>query len=294
MIGEICALGAAVCWALTSVLIRSQLLKMDVLSLNTLRCLFACFFFVLWVTVSGKIGGLTSAPGPSLVLLAVSGIMSLGLGDTIFFQSQELIGTARALAISGVHPLFTLLLALLFLDEHVTWLMALGILLIIVGTYLLSSPTVDLSADRGAQLRGENRKGVHLALAAAALWGLAPVLLKLGLDGLDEVLANAFRLLIVSIFLVGWIAYKGGNFQLMTHGRNAVLIVAVAGIVGTGLTSQLVLWGIQLAGAAKTAALTSSAPLFGMPLSLLLLREKITWKIVVGTVLCVVGVWLVL
>ena len=294
MIGEICALGAAICWAMTSGLIRSQSLKMDVLSLNTLRCLFAFLFLVLWVVASGKIGEFTSAPGTSLILLAVSGILSLGLGDTIFFRSQELIGAARALAISGIYPLFTLPMAVLFLDEFVTWLMPLGITLIIVGTYLLSFPAADLSGDERMQLRGENRRGVYLALVSAVLWALTPVLLKLGLDGLDEVLANAFRLLVVSIFLTGWIARKGRVLQLMTHGWNTVAIAAVAGIVGTGLTSQLLFWGIQQAGAAKTTALASSAPLFGMALSLLILRERMTLKITVGTVLCVAGIWLIL
>ena len=279
---------------MTSVLIRSQSLKMDVLSLNTLRCLFAFLFLVLWVVASGKIGEFTSAPGTSLILLAVSGILSLGLGDTIFFRSQELIGAARALAISGIYPLFTLPMAVLFLDEFVTWLMPLGITLIIVGTYLLSFPAADLSGDERMQLRGENRRGVYLALVSAVLWALTPVLLKLGLDGLDEVLANAFRLLVVSIFLTGWIARKGRVLQLMTHGWNTVAIAAVAGIVGTGLTSQLLFWGIQQAGAAKTTALASSAPLFGMALSLLILRERMTLKITVGTVLCVAGIWLIL
>ena len=51
--------------------------------------------------------------------------------------------------------------------------------------------------------------------------------------------------------------------------------------------------GIQRAGAARTAILSSTGPLFALPLAALALQERVTRQIAVGTVLSIAGIWLV-
>jgi drug/metabolite transporter (DMT)-like permease len=61
-----------------------------------------------------------------------------------------------------------------------------------------------------------------------------------------------------------------------------------------GLSSILWLIGLHEAGAAKAAALSSTAPIFAAPLAALALRERMTSAVLVGTALTVGGVALVL
>jgi len=64
-----------------------------------------------------------------------------------------------------------------------------------------------------------------------------------------------------------------------------------AGVI-TALCSVTFLLAIQFTGAAKTATLTSTAPLFGVPMSLLT-GEKLTWQTVMGSIVSVAGIWMV-
>jgi drug/metabolite transporter (DMT)-like permease len=56
---------------------------------------------------------------------------------------------------------------------------------------------------------------------------------------------------------------------------------------------MLFVLAVQRAGAAKTAVLSSTAPLFALPLAALLLGERLTGRVILGTLLSIAGVWLV-
>jgi drug/metabolite transporter (DMT)-like permease len=64
-------------------------------------------------------------------------------------------------------------------------------------------------------------------------------------------------------------------------------------LAGTGLGSLFFILAIQLAGAGRTAVLTSTAPLLALPFSMLWLRERPTRWTLAGTLLTTVGIGLV-
>ena len=51
---------------------------------------------------------------------------------------------------------------------------------------------------------------------------------------------------------------------------------------------------MRYAGAAKAAALSSTAPMFAAPLAVILLAERLSPKVGLGTLLTSVRIWLVL
>ena len=71
------------------------------------------------------------------------------------------------------------------------------------------------------------------------------------------------------------------------------MILGTAGVMGAGVGSMLYVLAVQQAGAARTAILSSTAPLFALPMAALLLHERITPRVVAGTLLSIVGIWLV-
>lgn len=78
----------------------------------------------------------------------------------------------------------------------------------------------------------------------------------------------------------------------LTH--RTVAIVALAGLLGTGVGSVLFVYAVDEIGAAKTAFLTTSAPVFALPMGVLFLSEKITARVLLGTLVTIAGIWLVL
>ena len=76
--------------------------------------------------------------------------------------------------------------------------------------------------------------------------------------------------------------------------RESVAVIALAGILGTGIGSVLFIYAVENIGAAKTAFLTTAAPLFALPMGVLFLSERLTPRELVGTALTIAGIWLVL
>jgi drug/metabolite transporter (DMT)-like permease len=73
-----------------------------------------------------------------------------------------------------------------------------------------------------------------------------------------------------------------------------ISIIALAGLVGTALGSVLFIYAVEDIGAARTAFLTTSAPLFALPMGFLFLSERLTPRILMGTFATIAGIWLVL
>jgi len=133
MIGELAALGAAVCWTVSAVLYKEALLRAKPISANIVRCACTSILLVAFLTVVGKIGALTELPVYAVVLAVISGIIGLGLGDTMYMFSLKRLGVARAVPITCTYPLFSLLLMVFLQGETVTLHVVLGAIMIVFG-----------------------------------------------------------------------------------------------------------------------------------------------------------------
>ncbi len=69
-------------------------------------------------------------------------------------------------------------------------------------------------------------------------------------------------------------------------------MLTIAGVVGTGAGSLMYLYALQEIGAGKAAVLSSSSPLFALPLGAIVLKEPITRWVAIGTLLAVTGIGL--
>jgi drug/metabolite transporter (DMT)-like permease len=76
--------------------------------------------------------------------------------------------------------------------------------------------------------------------------------------------------------------------------RTSLIVVTAAGVLGTGLGSILFIYAVEDLGAARTAFLTTSAPLFALPMGVLFLSDSVTRRVLAGTLATIGGIWLVL
>jgi drug/metabolite transporter (DMT)-like permease len=282
-------------WALSSTIVKSQAHKVPIVLLNALRTLPAILIYWVFLLVTGRIGEPFALPLRFWAFLAGSTLIGLAIGDLLYFQSMKYIGLGRALPLSNVYPFFTMLWALALLDEKISLWVAGGAALIVSGAYLLAFPR----GAKGINGRGQggdlDLKGVAMALGAAVCWGASTVLLRLGLENVPVPVANVIRLSILAVILFGIAARRGQLAQIPTLFRRENLrtlgIILSAGILGMTLGTLTFLAAVQKAGAARTSILTAAMPIFGVPFSLIL-GERLTARMVWGTVLTIGGVWL--
>ena len=291
MIGEISALGCALCWAVSSALTKSVAGKFDPLRLNLLRCLAASV--VLWSIIPFSPGAhaLSQAPWAALLYLVLSALIGISVGDTIYIRGLKLINVSLAFPIAqSAMPLLTLCAAVLFLGEMITWGLALGTALVLVGIYLITGLGAGTRLPPAVPTGDKKGMGISLILIASLLWAISISLLKMGLQEVSLILANGVRLPVASLGLIILILFQNSLPQPTRVHIRDVAVGAVTGILAFGLGGLFFLQAILYAGVAKATVLTSAAPLFGLPLSVVFLKERVTVRIVAGTVLVVLGI----
>ncbi|MFN2244120.1 MAG: DMT family transporter [Anaerolineae bacterium] len=292
MSGELFALFSALLWAMASVLLTVGARRIHVLPLNLIRCVISTAFFWALLPFYGGLDALAAIPAAAWPWLVVSVLALLVVGDTLYFRSMDLAGVSWAMPVASVNPLWAVLLAWVFLDEPLSWTLVLGALLVIAGVVLVGRSAGSLVVDRPVD-PGDRRRGILLALLVSVLWAVGQVALKPATEGIHSVVANSVRQPLGMLMLLVLTLREGRWRALRKLDRQSWAVIGVASLVGTGVGSLFFVLAIQLAGAGRTAVLTSTAPLLAIPFSMLWLHERPTRWTLAGTLLTTLGIVLV-
>lgn len=290
MLGEIASLASALCWALSAVIYRKALSAIDPLPANAVRCIPTVAFMVILLTALGQLQQITKIGSLTLLYLTFSVISGLVIGDTLNFVSLRLIGVSRAVPISSICPLFTVIIAALFLQGGVSSMVLLGAILVIFGVWLVSTINNTVSPLTKADLI----KGVLAGVGAAIFWAISLVVCQLALQWIDPITANSIRMIILTPVLTVIVLASRNRDQLLHSDTNLWILLSAGGILALGIGGILLLVGISLIGAARAVSLSSTTPLYAPLLAMSLLKEKVTVKILSGAVLTVLGILLVI
>lgn len=292
--GAAAALASSAMWALSSVLITSQAGRMKPLVMSAVRSLSASLVLIgLLIATQGLVQfeEMTVITGLSM---AGSGILGQALGDTLYINALGLLGVNRSFPITNsAYPFLTFVLAVMLLGEDVTWTLPIGGALIVGGiTWIVLEQR---RADALADVRVELMRGVLFALAAALAWSCATILLRGQQGNLDAIGAACLRIPAASLAVMLTIAAMGDtNAPLRAIRPSSVAVLVAAGVIGTGVGSVLFIYAVENLGAARTAFLTTSAPVFALPMGMLFLKERLTPRLAAGTAATIAGIWLVL
>ena len=293
--GAAAALASSALWAFTSVLLASQSGRLRPLFMSAVRSLTASLMLIgLLVATAGlvQLKEMTFVTGISMM---GSGIIGQAVGDTLYINALGFLGVSRTFPITNsAYPFVTFLLAVILLSEPVTWTLPIGGALIVAGITWIVLEQRRAAAE--SDVKVELVRGVAFALAAACAWATATVWLRGQQGDLDALGAASLRIPAASVAVWATIAMTRGRGDqpLRPTTVRSLIVVAMAGILGTGLGSILFIYSVEEIGAAKTAFLTTSAPVFALPMGVLFLAEKLTVRVLLGTAITIAGIWLVL
>ncbi len=123
MIGIFSALGASLSWTYACFIWRSQTIFNKPLDINLLKNLFAFIFFSPILFTLKDVFQFNY-----LVLLLLSGIIGIGIGDTFYLKSLKLIGTRKTLSIEALSPILAAFSGQIFIKENLTMQSWIGII----------------------------------------------------------------------------------------------------------------------------------------------------------------------
>jgi drug/metabolite transporter (DMT)-like permease len=286
-VGELAALGAALAWAVGSLLFARIGRSTSAFAMSVGKSVSAG---LLLVGATFLLGGLsTSVPARAYVWLAASSVAGIAIGDTAYFGAIVRLGVPRAIVLLSTAPLFATIFGTVFLSEELGLRGAAGIALTLAGVMLVVWRREPSTAPpRGLAL------GIALGVLSGVGQATGSVLSKHAMSfGILPGLAGGLRLLFGGMMLAIAFALTGRARAVLTELGTDRKWVAIAGasLVGSFVGIWLAQIAIQRTASVGVAStLLATSPVFALPLAHFAGQERLRPMSAAGAVIAVVGV----
>ncbi|MFX0197899.1 MAG: DMT family transporter [Candidatus Hodarchaeota archaeon] len=299
MLGVLTALGAALSWALSPSLYAIVMKDTSPLLANAIRTsaagLFSLLIAILWEDFLGQL----PFDWFQVVFLISITFIGMGFGDWLYFKCLTSAEVSFIVGVSNIFPLFVAMFAFIFRTEQLTPLSLLASIIIVSGVILVSI-TRNLSVSHLVRYSShvpESTFKKHvgptiLAILAAFTWGITMFGLGFSLKYFSPLSANAIRVSLVGLILFLIFLFSPSKKSAKKPSKFSLTLLGIAGILGLGIGSWLMLVSITLLGAAKSSAIFSISPFFSALIAILVLKEKPTLNRLVGILIVCLGVLL--
>jgi drug/metabolite transporter (DMT)-like permease len=291
--GEIAALLTAACWTFNTVVFTRAGKRVGAVTVNALRLWIAVPALVLlhWL-LFGTLFPFAIEPR-RFFYLGISGLIGFVAGDAMLFEPFLLIGPRLAMLLSLLVPVFSAILAWVWLGETLLALEIVSILVTIGGVaWVVAERTAPPEAPSSGHA-ANYRLGILLAIGGAAGQAVGLLFSRLGLaGGFSVISATHVRVSVAAMAMVVFSLFQG---RLRTHwtrmkDKKALLEISAGALTGPVLGVSLSLVAIAHAHIGVASTLMSLTPVFLLPVSHFLFKEKITSRAIIGTLIAMLGV----
>ncbi len=270
----------AACWGLAFVFIRVAVQPLGAFALVELRALLGCLVLLLYASMSG----VAIEWRRNWRKFVIFGALGSAFPFTLIALAQTVLSASLAVVLVTMAPLFSALIAAFWLGDRMTVRKTGGLLLGLVGVAFLTGFKPD-SAGAAPPW------AVALALATAALYGVAGVYSKRSLAGIAPLAAAAGSQLGAALLLLPLaLVFPPNAAPSLVQWLN----VAALAVFSSALAFILYFRLIDSIGPVKTASVNYLTPLFGVAGGVLVLGEPLSANLLIGLAMILAGVTLVL
>jgi drug/metabolite transporter (DMT)-like permease len=217
----------------------------------------------------------------------------LVVADGSLLQALLLIGPRLATVIQTLVPVFSTLVAWIWLGERLQWIEAGAVLLTVGGVaWVVSERKQEQAQEAQAASRKQYVLGVLLSVVAALGQSLGLVMTKPVLSaGVPSLSATLIRMVMAmaAMWLLTLIGRQAAATVRALRDRRAFWLIATGAVVGPFLGVWLSLTAVQRAHVGIASTLMGLSPILIIPLSRVFFHEETSARAVVGTVVALAG-----
>ena len=302
--GELIAILTTLCWSLGIFPFTEAAKRIGTSPLNQYRLLLAWIIIsiILFFFNDLNLFQLFEKPKPyHFIFLGLSGIIGFSIGDYCSFTSFKLLGPKLGSLYTTFAPGAALLVGYIALNETVNFIGIMGILITIAGVIWLTFSKKD-SVEASKIGYKRDFKGILLGISGALCQGTGLVLSKYGMDYYSEKLPTMhavwIRLLFAfsAAFFVTIITgkFKSNSKPIFTNEQKVLPLLFMGTVLGPVMGVTLSLYAIQKLEVAVAQTIFALLPLFVLPISLIVYKEKITIQSVFACLIAFSGVLLLI
>jgi drug/metabolite transporter (DMT)-like permease len=196
-LGKFLSLGSAFIWAVAVILFRITGREVQPLGLNLFKSLLVLPLLLITIWISGD-PIFPDLPWKNYAVFLVSGIVGIGISDTLFFASLNRLGASLLAIVNCSYSPFVIMLAAIFLAESMGIIQLVGVAFIVTAVMTISRKKQKAPVPRRVLLAG-----IGLGLAAMMTMAVSIILMKPVLDNSSILWATLMRTTGGMIFLGG-------------------------------------------------------------------------------------------
>lgn len=293
--GEIAGVLTAVFWTITALAFESAGKKVGSLAVNLIRLVIAFFLIGTYSWIARGFFFPADATFYAWKWLAFSGLVGFVIGDLLLFQSYLIIGARVAMLLMALAPPFAALLGWFMLGEVLIPQSWIGMAVTMTGIIIviLKREKTEENGEVVKKIKSSySIQGILLALGGALGQAAGLVISKKGMGDYDAFSATQIRVLtgivgfsILFVFIRRWprvwSALKNGP---------AMKRITLGAFFGPFLGVSFSLLAIQHTQTGIAATLMAIVPVLIIAPSVILFKEKLNWKEVIGAIITVAGV----
>lgn len=284
--GIIAALLSAASWAFGTVVFDRIGRSVPYIGITFLKGAFSIVLMLILIVFAG---GLQSISLKEFGYLAISGIVGIAIGDSLFFKSLQYLGAKTQVVFFLLGQIFTMLLSLLFLGELLSVAQYIG------ATILLFGVTVVIW--RKQEDHPNKIAGIIYGLLSILCFSASSILVKIAIADVEVITASFYRMVfgtivtlafgLVSQNLSSWIAPLKQNRRLLT-----LFVLNVAVITYGGFLLSIV--AIKYISVSLASVLSTTEPIFAIVLAYVINKEPVSKREILGAAITIAGLLIIL
>ena len=280
------AFGSALFAGLTAILAKCGIRKTDSTVATAIRTIVVLAFSWGMVFLVGSEAQLAEISGRTLLFLVLSGLAT-GASWLCYFRALQIGDVNKVVPVDKSSTVLTILLAVLFLHETLSWTRGIGMVCIAAGTYLM----IEKKQSSGTARAGGS--WLLYAAGSAVFASLTSILGKIGITGVESNLGTAIRTVVVLIMSWMMVFVTGKGAQVRKIPKNELGFICLSGLA-TGGSWLCYYKALQDGPASVVAPIDKLSILVTILFSYLVFHEKLSKKAAVGLILVVGGTLLML
>lgn len=276
------AVGSAFFAGVTSILAKCGIRKTDSTVATAIRTVVILVFSWLIVFLIGAQSEISSIDGKTLVFLILSGAAT-GASWLCYFRALQIGDINKVVPIDKSSTVLTILLALIFLHEGLSFPKLLAVVVITVGILLMIEK-------KDVKTPSQSGKGSWFLYACGSAFfaSLTAILGKIGISGVESNLGTAIRTTVVLVMAWMMVFVTGKQKELRGIPRKELFYICCSGIA-TGASWLCYYHALQDGPASVVAPIDKLSVLVTVAFSYFVFGEKLSRKADVGLALLTGG-----
>ena len=286
--GNFLALSSALVWASAVILFRISGRTVSPIGLNLFKSLLAGIFIVLTMLILNE-PFFPDVPGKHYVIFILSGIIGIGISDTLMFACLNRLGAGLTAIVDCSYSPSVILLATIFLGETLSLIQLLGVAMIVLAVLFISPKKQKIPLPGKVLMLG-----IIFGITAMFTMAVSIILMKPLLHESNILWATMFRSIGGIVFISGMLLINPKRLKII---KEMISLRNWKPMIPGSTVAYLSLWlwmgGMKYTQASEASALNQMTAVFIFVFGIIFLKERATLMNVFALMLATFGILLV-